>query len=76
MRCRVLVIRTYRKKGIKKIKTLKQTLLIIAPILVFSPRVLRIAFNMKLPKPLTLGMIIFGMILIGISMGLKDKNNM
>lgn len=57
-------------------KTSKQTLLIIAPILVFYPRVLRTAFNMKLPKPLTLGMIIFGMILIGISMGLKDKKNM
>ena len=77
----VLLIRTYakfldiQKKEIRKMKVIKQILLIIAPIIVFTPRVLRSAFNMQIPKPLSLGMILLGMVLIGIGMALKEKKS-
>ena len=54
-------------------KRVKQILLIIAPIIVYTPRVLRTVFNMAVPKPVSLGMILFGMVLIGISMALKEE---
>lgn len=56
-------------------KVIRQILLIIAPIIVFTPRVLRSAFNMQIPKPLSLGMILLGMVLIGIGMALKEKKS-
>ena len=77
----MLLIRTYakfldiQKKEIRKMKVIKQILLIIAPIIVFTPRVLRSAFNMQIPKPLSLGMILLGMVLIGIGMALKEKKS-